>query len=1095
MNFLRKIVFTGLMASPFFAAAHEGSSSIPLSSDSVNVEAGLVADLNHTYTIKNPYADSPDKPFTITPKTVAASPAPLASKVTCGGRTWEHNQYLGSTSDGKEVRVRLQDNRIYLNWDGEVSANIWILYYLNTGAFQDNSTDGPTIANCVNPVDPSTARNQLLGRTNDGQITCKGIVMPDRDFLGTYVGSEGNTYQSIRYVNGMLRVAMKQGENDTRDDFYDMGLLKFTIRHANTHSKLSAKWEGVLTEEMVDGCFWPIVPKAATPVAETPCASGPTLKTVTNVNQTSLRFTYEGTGVTSIKWKILSGSNTVASNATGTLSGTTVNLSYGSLTPGSYKLVIEGNNCVSGSSEMNFTVPVPPVGACIAGPNVGAVTNISATGLRFSFDGLGVNTIKWKILSGSSTVASGTTPQLTSSQVNIIFGSLSPGNYKLAIEGGDCNSSLSETTFTVPGSISNCASGPTLKTVTNVNQTSLRFTYEGTGVTTIKWKILSGANTVANNTTGNLSSTTVDLSFGSLSPGNYKLAIEGGNCVSGQSELNFTVPAPPVGNCIAGPNLGAITNISATGLQFGFDGLGVHTIKWKILSGANTVASGTTPELTSANVNLIFSSLTPGNYKLAIEGGDCTSSVSEKPFTVPGSTPNCSAGPTLKTVTNITPTSLRFTYEGTGVSTIKWKILSGLNTVETKTTGNLSTTTVNVTFGTLSPGNYKLSIEGGNCVSGQSELSFTVPVPPVPDCIGGPSISTIKNISQTGLTVDFAGTNLQIFSWKILQNTSEVGSGKTTYLSTKSTAITFPTLAAGTYTLQIIPEDCKGTPATKTFVVPVAQLTPCVFGPELLSLKDPSPTALKFQFNGIQVTAINWKIMKGNTMMRSSSVEPKSSLPEITYDRLNDGEYTLEIQGGNCKSAVASSTFKVSGSLPIYIANFKGEVVDKGVELSWEVVAEQDGKEFEVLRYDDKLKKEEVLGKVSLTDQRIGWYHFVDEKPLLGINYYQLKQIDINGTFEKSKMISINPGIITGRVVAPNPAQDYVDIQFTSRTAGLSTVSIYSVSGVEVSSSQIQIKEGNNNHRLNVKKLIGGSYIIKIAHGGEFSKLRFMKVN
>ncbi|NIJ53369.1 T9SS type A sorting domain-containing protein [Dyadobacter arcticus] len=909
MNFLLKMFFAVGMAGTVAAAPFEVGTNLRLVADSAQVESSIVTDLNHSYTINNPYAESADKPFTFKTKTITEQPAPLANKVSCGGRIWENGEVLGHTNDGKSMIVRLQDNRIYLNWGGTITDNIFVLFYLVENTFPNNPTNGSLIDACVNPLDPSTAAVQLLGRNSAGQITCKGYAMEDGDLLGTYVADWGETRQHVRVRNGLLRIGVQQGPNDNGTENLQMGLINFTIDGANG-SYLAPKWRGVLTKEMANGCFWPRVPKPATPIVDANCASGPTVKTVTNVTQTSLQFTYQGSGVSSIKWKILSGSNTVANGTTGNLGSTTVNLSFGSLSSGNYKLVIEGGNCNSASSELNFTVPVAPVGNCISGPTVLTVTNITATSLRFTFNGLGVHTVKWKILSGTSTVANATTGNLTSSEVNISYGTLSPGNYKLVIEGGDCT--------------------------------------------------------------------------------------------SGQSEINFTVPG--------------------------------------------------------------------------------------------STTPNCASGPTLKTVTNITPTSLRFTFDGVGVNSIKWKILSGANTVANNTIGNLSGSTVNLTFGSLSPGNYKLAIEGGNCISGQSEMNFTVPTPAIPDCIGGPSISTIKNISQTGLTVDFAGTNLQIFSWKVLQNSNEFGSGKTAYLNTKSTNLSFPNLAAGTYTLQLTPEDCKGTAATKAFVVPVAPLPPCTKGPNLISLTKPDKNSLTFKFDGLNVSAIDWKIMKGNALMRSNRVAPRSSSPLIEYTTLADGDYTLQIQGGNCTSAVSSADFKVDGTLPIYIANFEGEVVDKGVELSWEVVQEEDGKEFEVLRYDDKLKNETVLGKVSLTDQRVGWYHFVDERPLLGINYYQLKQIDIDGTFEKSKMIAINPGIITGRIAAPNPAQDYVDIQFASRTSGLSNVSIYNVAGLEVSSFQVQIAEGNNNHRLNVKKLIAGSYIIKISHNGELSKLRFLKV-
>jgi hypothetical protein len=687
--------------------------------------------LNSSYEIKNPYAESADAPFTIATKNPSRVAAPLATKVSCGGRTWEHGQLLGHTQDNQPVWVRIQDNRIYLNWNGQIAGNIWILNHLKEGTFQDNPTDGSTISTCVNPVDPSTAPSNLLGTTNDGQITCNGIVMTNGDLLGTYVGGGMETYQYTKYVDGMLRVMIKQGPNDDRTTNYNMSLLNFTIQGANG-SYMSPKWKNVLTTQMVDGCYWPIVPKPATPISDNNCTAGPTLKTVSNISQ---------------------------------------------------------------------------------------------TGLQFTFDGTGIATVKWRIKANNLDVRTGTTADL------------------------------------------------------------------------------NGAKTV-------------NLNYTSIAAGTYSLEIEGGNCTSTVTKLNFTINPPVVG---------------------------------------------------------------------------------------------------------------------------------------------------------------------------------------IPDCLNGPTTATttITNITPSSMTVNFASDNLHTFSWRILEGTYAAASGRTGTLTSNSTALTFNYLKNGTYNFELTPVDCKAAaPTVKSFSVSATDTrTACSRGPSLQSILSSDETNLSFLFDGNNIFAIDWKIMQGSTLLRQNRVAPQNNSPEIQFGTLPTGVYTLQVEGGNCKSTVSAMNFGVNVPLPIYISNFKGAVVEKGVELSWEVVSEQDGKEFEVLRYDSQMKNEEVLGKVSLTDQRVGMYRFVDQNPLLGTNYYQLKQIDIDGTFQRSKIVSVTPATISGTVVAPNPAQDYVDLQFSSRTSGLSNLSIYDVSGVEISKSQIQITEGKNNHRLNVKRFSSGNYFIKITHGGEISKLRFTKVN
>jgi len=723
MKFLLKLVFAGGVISSVAAAPNNGTGSMGMPVDSVNVESSIASDLNGSYEIRNPYAESADESFTIAAKMAA----PMATRVSCGGRIWTHGELLGRTQDDQPVYTRITDNRVYLNWNGRVADNLWILYHLKENTFPPSPSNDALIEGCVNPVDPSTAPVNLLGTNGSGQITCNGVAMPNGNRLGVFVGSTGNTYQFIKYVNGLLRVMIKQGENDSREDNYYMGLLGATIQ-GQDGSYLDAQWRGVLTPTMVDGCFWPTAPKQATPLPDNNCASGPAISNVTNISQTALTVSFTASGVSSLKWRIKSNGSDVRSGTTNDFGGAT-------------------------------------------------------------------------------------------------------------------------------------------------------------------------------------------------------------------------------------------------------------------------------------STNLSYSSLAPGNYTLEIEGNNCSSAVSSRAFTI------------------------------------------------------------------------------------------NEPVVTVPDCQNGPSVTSITSITPSSATINYGGTNLHVFSWRILQGTYAVASGKTGTLSSNTTNVAFNYLQNGTYTFELKAEDCKAAAvATRSFSVSATDTrTACTRGPSLQAIVSSGETNLSFRFDGENVFAIDWKVKKDGVVIRQNRVSPTSNTPSIGYTTLATGAYTLEIQGGSCKSTPTATVFGVNVPLPIYISNFEGKSVEKGVELTWNVVEEKDGKEFEVLRFDDRMQNEEVLGKVALTDQRIGKYTFLDEKPLLGTNYYQLKQIDIDGSFTKSKIVAVNPGIISATVIAPNPAQDYVNVQFSSRTAGTSEVTIYNIAGQPVSSASIRISEGKNNHRLNVKKLGGGHYFMKINHGGEATKLRFIK--
>ena len=465
------------------------------------------------------------------------------------------------------------------------------------------------------------------------------------------------------------------------------------------------------------------------------------------------------------------------------------------------------------------------------------------------------------------------------------------------------------------------------------------------------------------------------------------------------------------------------------------------------------------------------------------------------PATLIVANPACTSGPSIQSISNITKTGLQFGFTGTSIPNVKWRIRQ--NTMEQRSgvTGELSgATTVDISFSSLNAGNYILEVEGGDCTSSVSSRAFTItePVVVVLPCNGGPAISGISSITPTSLNVSFTGTGIPNLSWKIKLGINELASGKTANLNSNMAVLSFNNLVNGTYTLEIQGGDCTSGVSTQDFTVNAN----CERGPILQQVGSPTAQNLNFLFDGSGIYGIKWRIMQGNTMVRENSVSPQSNRPGISYETLANGAYTLAIEGGTCNSAVSTLDFRIGNDpLPIYISSFQAATVKAGIDLSWEVVSEKNGEGFEILRLNSDLNKSEVIGKLPLTEQKMGKYHFLDESPAAGTNYYQLKQIDMDGTFMLSKIIGAKFDQIFEAIVAPNPANDYVNIQFTSRTSGVASVELYNIAGIKLSTIKINMTEGKNMHRLNVGKLTDGHYFVKVIHADQSSNLRFVKIN
>jgi hypothetical protein len=362
-------------------------------------------------------------------------------------------------------------------------------------------------------------------------------------------------------------------------------------------------------------------------------------------------------------------------------------------------------------------------------------------------------------------------------------------------------------------------------------------------------------------------------------------------------------------NCATAPTITNITAVSETGLTLSYSGQGVSSVKWRLkrLPGNNEITSGT---VNSTTATIFYGTQQPGNYRLEIEGNNCTSGVNSRDFSIEQppvvGTPNCATAPTISNITAVSETGLTLSYSGQGVSSVKWRLkrLPGNNEV---TSGTINSTTATIFYGTQQPGNYRLEIEGNNCTSGVNSRDFSIEQPPVvgiPNCDGGPSITNITGISATTATVQFAGTNLQEFSWRILNATNQTfESGRTGRLSSKSTNIAYA-LPAGNYTFELTAEDCIApAPVTRSFTVNGNDNRAiCDRGPVLETIVDRNRNELNFRFDGNGVFAIDWKLKRGGQVVAESRVRPTSNTPTINYSTLPDGQYTLEIAGGSCKS-------------------------------------------------------------------------------------------------------------------------------------------------------------------------------------------------
>ena len=174
-----------------------------------------------------------------------------------------------------------------------------------------------------------------------------------------------------------------------------------------------------------------------------------------------------------------------------------------------------------------------------------------------------------------------------------------------------------------------------------------------------------------------------------------------------------------------------------------------------------------------------------------------------------------------------------------------------------------------------------------------------------------------------------------------------------------------------------------------------------------------------------------------------------------------------------------SSMYDASGNLvvlPVELTTFTAEAQKNQTNLlEWETASEENNEGFEVERSvngSDWETLDFVEGNGSTIE--ISNYDFVDKRPFDGTNYYRLKQLDFDGKFEYSKIVTVELAKDNEQLtIIPNPVQDELTI---TNVENVESVIIYNMLGQEVK----QLIVGNAQLSINTSDLPKGQYILSV---------------
>jgi uncharacterized delta-60 repeat protein len=211
-----------------------------------------------------------------------------------------------------------------------------------------------------------------------------------------------------------------------------------------------------------------------------------------------------------------------------------------------------------------------------------------------------------------------------------------------------------------------------------------------------------------------------------------------------------------------------------------------------------------------------------------------------------------------------------------------------------------------------------------------------------------------------------------------------------------------------------------------------------------------------------------------------------------------DVAYAVKLSGqriyvggtANGSTVFALVAYQTGTVLPLHLLSFSGKKLNSTIQLNWVTENEINTSHFDIERSGNGFAFTKTGEVAAANNSGRNDYTFTDIHPLSGINYYRLKQTDVDGRFTYSPVIQVS---INGSelvfALSPNPANNFINITYSGKKEKV-TIRIYDAQGRLV-------KEQTQKWELIIKAVIQeltpGIYFIQLADGDAIQQGKFIK--
>ena len=182
-----------------------------------------------------------------------------------------------------------------------------------------------------------------------------------------------------------------------------------------------------------------------------------------------------------------------------------------------------------------------------------------------------------------------------------------------------------------------------------------------------------------------------------------------------------------------------------------------------------------------------------------------------------------------------------------------------------------------------------------------------------------------------------------------------------------------------------------------------------------------------------------------------------------------------------------------TSQLPVELLSFTATQKEKSILLNWATATEINNDHFLVEYSRDGLGFKSIaqiegMGN-SLDEVK---YEFMHEKPNTGTNYYRLKQMDFDGTFEYSNIVSVTIENDKDISIQPNLVKDNIKLVVKKGYTKELSIEIFNILGAKV--MEAKLPAGALEQNLDVQDLQKGHYFLRVNTNEKPRALRFVKL-